>query len=108
MSLFATLIVGLVQAVAVASSAENLGSLPPPSLPQVAASRALSESSTGCWQVSETSESCDTRCSNLGGCSEQDTFEHADEIDSSAEVIALFESLTGQSYATMRLEPCDQ
>ena len=51
----------------------------------------------GCWQASALSESCDTRCANLGGCSEQDTFLHSDEIDSAAEVKVLFEGLTGQT-----------
>ena len=50
----------------------------------------------GCWRVSDTSESCTARCSNLGGCSEQDMHLHASEIDSHAEVVALFEDLTGQ------------
>ena len=51
----------------------------------------------GCWRVSDTSESCTARCSNLGGCSEQDMHLHASEIDSHAEVVALFEGLTGQN-----------
>ena len=51
----------------------------------------------GCWQVSETSESCSTRCASLGGCSGEDSLRHKDEIDSHAEVKVLFETLTGQT-----------
>ena len=51
----------------------------------------------GCWRASALSESCDTRCASLGGCSEQDMFLHSDEIDSAAEVKVLFEGLTGQT-----------
>ena len=50
----------------------------------------------GCWRVSDKSESCTARCSNLGGCSEQDMYLHATEIDSHAEVVALFEGITGE------------
>ena len=50
----------------------------------------------GCWRVSDKSESCTARCSNLGGCSEQDMHLHASEIDSHAEVVALFEGITGE------------
>merc|ERR1719162_2217702 len=51
----------------------------------------------GCWKASATSESCDTRCASLGGCSGEDSFLHSDEIDSVAEVKVLFEGLTGQT-----------
>ena len=51
----------------------------------------------GCWQMSAVSESCDTRCASLGGCSAEDTFLHRDEIDSHAEVKVLIEGLTGQT-----------
>ena len=51
----------------------------------------------GCWKASATSESCDTRCASLGGCSGQDSFLHSHEINSAAEVKVLFEGLTGQT-----------
>ena len=50
----------------------------------------------GCWRLSDTSESCTARCSNLGDCSEQGMHLHASEIDSHAEVVTLFEDLTGK------------
>ena len=51
----------------------------------------------GCWQASALSESCDTRCASLGGCSGEDTLRHKNEIDSHAEVKVLFESLTDET-----------